>query len=57
MSSYTPRDPGILAIVAAILAATLIAGLAIGRLTPGRIARASAWLVTVGATAGVTCSN
>ena len=53
MSSYTPRDPGILAIVAAILAATLIDGLAIGRLPPGRIARASAWLVTIGATAGV----
>jgi hypothetical protein len=53
MNAYWPRDPGILTIVAAILAATLLAGLAIGRLTPGRIARSAAWLVTIGATAGV----
>lgn len=53
MNAYWPRDPGILAIVATILAATLLAGLGIGRLAPGRIARTAAWLVTIGATAGV----
>ncbi|MEO8084982.1 MAG: MBOAT family protein [Ardenticatenales bacterium] len=53
MSAYTPHDPAALAAVATILAATLLAGLALGRRPPTGLARGCAWLVTIGATAAV----
>jgi hypothetical protein len=48
-----PRDAVTLAVVGAILVATLLAGLALSRLPPRWYTRLLAWLVTVGATAGV----
>jgi len=53
VSAYTPHDPATIVFVAVLLAAALVAGLRIGRLRPGRVARTLAWCVTVGATAGV----
>jgi alginate O-acetyltransferase complex protein AlgI len=53
MSAYAPHDPLTLALVGAILAATLLAGLGLGRARPGAWARLGAWAVVLSATAGV----
>ena len=53
MTGYTPHDPLTLALVAGILGAVLLIGLAITRLPPRWPARLLAWLLTVSATAGV----
>ncbi len=53
MNGYRPSDPATLAVVGTILVATLLAGLVLGRLPPRGSVRALAWLVTIGATAGV----
>jgi alginate O-acetyltransferase complex protein AlgI len=59
VNGYTPRDPVTLAVVGIVLVVTLIAGLALSRLPPRWYIRLLAWLVTVGATAGVErlCRN
>lgn len=52
MNGYTPCDTAVVALVALLLAATLLAGLVISRLPPRRSARLLAWLL-VGGTTGV----
>ncbi len=53
MTGYAPHDPLTLALVAGVLAGTLLLGLAITRLPPRWPARLLAWLLVVSATAGV----
>ncbi len=53
MNGYTPRDPVTLAVVGCVLVAVLLVGLVLSRLPPRCYARLLAWLVTLGATAGV----
>ena len=53
MIGYTPNDPATLGEVAILLVATLLVGLFLGRMPPRWYARLSAWLLTVGMTAGV----
>ncbi|MBI3863011.1 MAG: hypothetical protein HY290_14060 [Planctomycetia bacterium] len=53
MNGYAPRDAATLAYVALVIAGTLLSGLALTRFPPRRYTRLLAWLVTVGATAGV----
>lgn len=50
MNGYIPRDPTTLALVAGLLAATLLAGHAISRLPPRWPARLLAWSLGIGAT-------
>ncbi len=53
MNSYTPRDSTTVVVVAIILTATLLAGLAISRMSPRWYTRLLAWLITAGATIAV----
>jgi alginate O-acetyltransferase complex protein AlgI len=53
VNGYTPNDPGTLVIVVAVLILTLLTGLPLGQLPPRRYSRLLAWLLTIGATAGV----
>ena len=53
MNGYTPRDPVTLGLVGVVLVATLLAGLALGRLPPRWYTRLLAWLVTAGTVVGV----
>ena len=53
MNGYMPNDPATLGAVDVLLATTLLVGLVFGRLPPRWYARLSAWLLTVGVTAGV----
>jgi alginate O-acetyltransferase complex protein AlgI len=52
VNGYTPRDPVTLALIGAVLLATLFSGLALSRLPLRSYSRLRAWMVTVGATAG-----
>jgi alginate O-acetyltransferase complex protein AlgI len=53
VNAYTPRDPATIGLVGMILVATLVIGLAFGRLPPRWYTRLLAWLMMVGVTAGV----
>jgi Membrane bound O-acyl transferase family len=53
VNGYTPRDPHTLGLIAILLIATLLFGLAITRLPPRGFARLLAWLLTIGMTVGV----
>lgn len=53
MNAYLPHDLFSLALVGAVLAATLLIGLILSRLAPRWYARLLAWVTTIGATAGV----
>lgn len=53
MNGYIPCDPQTLALIAGLLAATLLVGLAITCLPPRWPARLLAWLLTIGVTVGV----
>jgi len=53
VNGYIPRNPATLAVIGAVLVATLLSGLALSRLPLRWYSRLLAWMVTVGATAGV----
>ena len=53
MNGYSPNDPATLGVVGIVLVATLAGGLILGRLPPRWYARLLAWMLTIGATAGV----
>jgi alginate O-acetyltransferase complex protein AlgI len=53
VNGYVPRDPVTVAVVAIVLLATLLVGPLLYRLPPGCVSRSLAWLLTIGATAGV----
>jgi hypothetical protein len=59
VNGYSPPDLDTLAAVGTILVATLLAGLGLSRFSPHWYTRLLAWLVTIGATAGVErlCRN
>lgn len=53
MNAYTPNDLGTIGLVAIGLAATLLAGLALSRLSSRAPARLLAWMLTIGGTAAI----